>query len=332
MNVALIGAGNNASGHAKSLAQIEGIQIVGVADPIEEKASALAGEVGANSFTDHKKMLDSVKPDAVWISSPCWLHPDHTVDCAGAGAHVMCEKPMALSMTDCDRMIAAARDNGVKLAIGQSTRYAPALLEVKRIFESGQCGDLVTSWSIRMSYHKPQPHAPWRMDGEKSGGIVFEWEVHEIDFIRSLGGKVSDVYARTAYSRDDAPNFLDHFSAILTFESGGYGNLEASQSCTLGPGGRGFVGTKGSAQTSGRDTVQVKINEMDEVQIVQVPPDPHAERGFGRQTQNVDFIRAIREDDVSPIPGEDGRANIEIGLAIIESGKTGDVVRLPLSS
>ena len=332
MKVALIGAGKNGGGHIRSLAAMDDVTVVGIADPALERAQEMVSEVGGSAYTDHRAMLDSEKPEAVWISSPCDLHADHTVDCARAGAHIHCEKPMALALQDCDRMIAAAGDASVKLMIGQSTRYSPGLVQARRIYESGRCGDLVSAWSLRMSYHQAQPDVPWRLDGDRSGGIVFEWEVHEIDFVCSIGGSVSDVYARIAYSRKDAPNFLDHFSTILTFENGGYGNLEASQSCTLPVSGRGFVGTEGTVEVRGRDEVRIRNVAQEKAEIVPVPTDPYAEKGLGRMAQNADFIRAIREDDVSPIPGEDGRANIEIGLAIIESGKTGEVVRLPLQS
>ena len=332
MKVAVIGAGNNGLGHARCLAHIEEVEVVGVADPAIERAEAVVADAGGKAYSDHRAMLEQAKPDAVWISSPCWLHAAHTVDCCQAGAHVMCEKPMGLSLQDCDRMIAAARDGRVKLMIGQSTRYSEALLEIKRVLESGRCGDLVCAWSTRMSYHRPRPETMWRLDGDKSGGIVFEWEVHEIDFVCSLGGKVQQVYAQTAYSRPDAPTFLDHFSAVLTFQNGGCGNLEASQSCTLGVSGRGFVGTKGAAQAEGRDAVRVKTVDMDAAEEIKVELGDHVARGLGKLSEDADFVRAIRDDDDSPIPGEDGRANIEIGLAIIESGKTGQVVKLPIAA
>ena len=323
MKAAVIGAGNNGSTHARNLARIEGVAVVGFADPIAEKAAALASELGARPYADHREMLEEAAPEVVFISSPCWLHAGHAVDCANAGAHIMCEKPMALTLEDCDRMIASARENRVLLMIGQSTRYDPALQELKRIYESGRCGDLVCAWSTRMSYHRRQPDTPWRMDGDKSGGIVFEWEVHEIDFVCSIGGKVDRVYARTACTREDAPNFMDHFSAVLTFRDGGYGNLEASQSCALPMSGRGFVGTGGAAQTQGAGAIRVRTVDMEEPEVLTF------ERP-GKMSQDADFIRAVREGDVSPVPGEDGRANIEIGLAIVESGKTGNVVVLLL--
>ena len=191
----------------------------------------------------------------------------------------MCEKPMALSVDDCDRMIAAAKESGVKIMVDQTTRYLPALIELKRILASGRCGDFVKSWSLRESYHQIVDKDSWRLDFDKSGGVVFEWEVHEIDFVRSIGGDVRDVYARTARSREEAPTFLDHFSAILTFANGGFAKLEASQSQTLPSSGRGFTGTKGSVVASGTNTVTIRTADMKEPEQVAVAADPGDERG-----------------------------------------------------
>ena len=307
---------------------MDDVTVVGVADPVIERAQSLTSEVGGSPFDDHRRMLDEAKPEVVWVCSPCWLHADQTVDCAESGAHVMCEKPMSLNLLDCDRMIASAVENGVKLMIGQSTRFSPTHLELKRIKESGECGDLVRAWSIRESYHHVRNDAMWRLDGDKSGGIVFEWEVHEIDFLRSIGGEVSEVYARTAYSRHDAPTFLDTFSAIFTFEDGGYGNIEASQSATIRMTSRGFSGTSGTAVAKGRNEVSVGTVAMDKPESRTVEPDDGAARGLGRHTPNRAFLDAILNDQPSPVPGEDAKKNIEIGLAIIESGESGKVVSI----
>ena len=328
MKVAIIGAGNNATGHAKSLAAIDDVQVVGVADPMVDRAEALVADVGGTAYDDHRVMLEGEKPEAVWVCSPCFLHAQQTIDCAEAGAHVMCEKPMALSLEDCDRMIATAADAHVKIMVDQSTRFMPALLELKRILDSGRCGDFVKSWSLRENYHRIANKAHWRLDFEKSGGIPFEWEVHEIDFVRSIGGDVTDVYARTAFSREEAPTFLDHFSAILTFANGGFGNLEASQSQTLPSSGRGFTGTKGSAVASGKNTVKVKTADMDEPEEITVEPDPGTDQGLGRLTPNGQFIEAIRKDGLSPVSGEEGRINVAIACAIVQSGQTGKVISL----
>jgi myo-inositol 2-dehydrogenase/D-chiro-inositol 1-dehydrogenase len=328
LQIAIIGAGNNAIGHAKSLAVMDEVEIVGIVDPVIERAQSLVDLVGGQAFKHHAAMLRLVAPDAVWVCSPCWLHADQTVDCLSADAHVMCEKPMALNVADCDRMIEAASSRRVKLMVDQTTRFVPNLVEMQRIFRSGECGDLVRSWSIRESYHRIRNDASWRLDFDKSGGIVFEWEVHEIDFVRSIGGRVSEVYAKTAFSREDAPGFLDFFSAILTFENGGYGNLEASQSEALGMSSRGFSGTKGSAISMGKNRIKIQTVDDDEPRIIEVEPDEGSKRGLNRYTSNRPFIEAILTNGPSPVSGEDAKHNIEIAVAIVESGQTGEVVEI----
>ena len=109
MKVALIGAGENGVAHMRSLAVIEDITLVGIADPALESAQALASDVGGKAFADHRAMLESTAPDSVWISSPPYLHAAQAIVCATAGAHIYCEKPMALTLEECDEMIAAAQ-------------------------------------------------------------------------------------------------------------------------------------------------------------------------------------------------------------------------------
>lgn len=326
MRVAIIGAGNNAVGHAKSLEVMDEVEIVGIVDPILDRAKEMVNDFGGRAFEDHQTMLKDATPDAVWVCSPCFLHADQTVDCLSAGAHVMCEKPMALNVADCDRMIEAGKAKNVKLMVDQTTRFMANLVEMQRIFQAGECGDLVRSWSIRESYHQIKNNASWRLDFDKSGGIVFEWEVHEIDFVRSIGGRVKEVYAKTAFSRDGAPGFLDYFTAVLTFENGGYGNLEASQSEHLGMSGRGFSGTTGSAVAVGRDQIRIQTEGDVEPRIIDVATPEF--KGSNRYLSNRPFVEAILNDGPSPVSGEDAKHNIEIAAAIVESGKTDQVVSL----
>lgn len=326
MRVAIIGAGKNAQGHVQSLTCIDDVTVVGVADAVISQAEQLAQQVGARAFVDHHTLLEKMRPEAVWICTPCWLHAEQMVDCAAAGAHVMCEKPMALNLADCNRMIAAAAEHNIQFMVDQTTRYMPALVEIQRRFRRGDFGDLVNAWSIRQAYHRAEPGS-WRLDGDKSGGIVMEWEVHEIDFVCSIGGAVKQVYAHTAYSRPEAPTFLDHFSALLSFANGGYANLEASQSCAIGQGGRGLVGTEGAVEALGAQSYRLCTHEMQEIETIELPVNPA--EGM-RLTPNRQFIESILNNEPSPVSGEDARKNIEIGLAIVRAGQLGEVVHLPL--
>jgi len=321
MKVALIGAGKNGMGHVKRLAAMDDVTVVAIADTAIEPAEASAASVGAKAYGDHRAMLEEARPDAVWVSSPNWLHAEHTVDCANAGCHVMCEKPMALNLEDCDRMIEAARASNVQLTIGQSLRYFPGIVEARRILESGRIGDLVSPWSIRMSQFG-RADDTWRLAGDKSGGCVMELHVHEIDFVRIVGGEVTQVYAKTAHTWPHAPTFLNHFTAVLGFKNGAFANLEGSWAYPLGMATRGIIGSRGAIEIKGKDAVSVMTTDMDKAEVVKAA-------GSDR-TLDDDFVQSLRDGSPPPVTPEDGRANIEIALAIVKSGETGEAVNLPL--
>ena len=195
----IIGAGNNGKGHAKCLSAIDGVEIVGFADPAPEAAKAACDELGGKPFEDYQDLLGA-GVDAVWICSPNFMHAEQAVAAAEAGVHVMCEKPMCLSLEEADAMIAAHKAAGTKLMIGQSTRYGSALRKLLQMLEEGVFGRLIACWSTRLGHYKPLSPDHWRVDPVKSGGVKMEWEIHEIDVLRCIGGRVASVYGSVGFS------------------------------------------------------------------------------------------------------------------------------------
>ena len=120
LRVGLVGAGVIGRPHLAALLQVQGIKVVGIADPVAPAAEALATQAGTTAYADYRQLLGKV--DAVWICTPTFLHAEQTVAFAEAGVHVFCEKPMALNLGAADRMIAAARQAKVQLMIGQVIR------------------------------------------------------------------------------------------------------------------------------------------------------------------------------------------------------------------
>ena len=332
LKVGIIGSGKNGAGHAACLNAIEEARIVAFADVAYENAQALAERYNAKAFHDHRELLDH-GVDAVWICSPQFVHAEQAVDAAEAGVHVMCEKPMALTLDEADAMIGAAKKNSTKLMIGQSTRYSHQLSKMKAMLEAGDLGRLVACWSTRLGHHQPPSPNHWRMDPAKSGGVKLEWEVHEIDVLRCFGGRVLTVSGKVAYGREDAPSFDDTFAAILGFENGALGRLDASQAARIGFTNRGIMGTKGMAYARGQDEIVLRSEKHPSGNVVKVdlPEYLTGEVRLAKKGQDGDFIRAILDNDKSPISGEDGRADIEIALAILESSQKDEVIRLDLA-
>ncbi|NOZ24258.1 MAG: Gfo/Idh/MocA family oxidoreductase [Planctomycetes bacterium] len=327
--VGIIGAGNNGKGHARCLSNIEGVKVVGFADAVMDAAQAASDEFGGKPFTKHNDLLGA-DVDAVWISSPNFMHAEQTIDAAKAGVHVMCEKPMGLTLDECDAMIEAHKAAGTKLMIGQSTRYGGSLKKLLDMLAAGVFGRLIACWSTRLGHYAAPSPGHWRVNPKLSGGVKMEWEIHEIDVLRCIGGKVTSVYGSMGYSREDVPDYDDTFAAILTFEDGAFGRLDASQGARIGFSNRGLMGSKGMAYLHGRNEIRYKTDDTNGMQTIEVPLKEHEkpEAKLAKLDEDTDFVRACQEDREPTITGEDARVNIEIALAILNASEQKQVIPL----
>ncbi|MDP6507372.1 MAG: Gfo/Idh/MocA family oxidoreductase, partial [Planctomycetota bacterium] len=173
-----------------------------------EAAQRRADEAQARAVTDLDELLGS-DADVVVICTPTPSHPELVLRAAEAGKHVMCEKPMALTLKDCRRMIDACEQAGVKLAIGHTIRFFGTFRTVRRLVAEGAIGAPVAGTFDRMGTSKPRPasDAPrwsghWREDPRNSGGHVLEGFIHELDCTRSVFGTVASVAAEVAGNQD----------------------------------------------------------------------------------------------------------------------------------
>ncbi len=133
IGIGLIGCGNMGTSLAKGLLNVDAAQLVAVSDVNEELAAKASAELGGDAHTDYKDMLARDDVQGVAIASPQFLHCQMTLDAAAAGKHVFSEKPMATNVADCDKMIQACADAGVKLMIGQVCRFHPVHGKVREI-------------------------------------------------------------------------------------------------------------------------------------------------------------------------------------------------------
>ncbi len=328
VKVGLIGCGNMGSGLAKACSQLENASVVGVADLAAEKAEKLAGELNARAFDDPEKLLAEDDIDAVIVAVPNFLHAETASAVAESGKHVFCEKPMALTVDDCDKMIQAAKTNGVKLMVGQVLRYNPVFVKMKEIVDSGVLGEPFSMYVSRVSggsWGNPQH---WRMKKELTGGILYEVSVHEIDYMRYICGDVASVSACMGnFLQSDDRDYEDTAHVMLRFKSGGVGTLIAGQCSSMG----GYDGKihcrKGTIHfDNGKRTVAYKPFDGERVEFGS--EDMKTEPGVRREVRY--FIESIIEDKEPAIPGEEGRKVIEIVQAAYISAREGREVKLPL--
>ena len=180
IKVCLIGGGRAGMIHARNYKnKIEGAKIVACVDAVEAAAKSAAEELGVEKvYTDYHDILDDKEIDAVVVVAPTDLHEQIVIDCANAGKHIFCEKPMAMTVEECDAMIEACERNNVKLQIGFMRRYDASFREAKAMLDAGAIGELVQVHSNTRGPSKPRP---WMYDIKKSNGILAEVNSHDID-------------------------------------------------------------------------------------------------------------------------------------------------------
>lgn len=198
IRVGIIGFGFMGGVHFNGWQANESAQVVSICDanPIEGKAKQGNIDTGSDElnlngvsiYTDIADMLTAENLDAVSITLPTHLHKAISIQCLEAGVHVLCEKPMALTVEDCDAMIAAADTAGKQLMIGHCIRFWPVYVWVKRAVEERAFGDVLTADFSRLTYAPAWDANSWFSDQKKSGGIGLDLHIHDLDFIQHLFG------------------------------------------------------------------------------------------------------------------------------------------------
>ena len=198
IRVGVIGFGFMGGVHFRSWQANKNAQVVAIcaANPITDKAKR--GNIDAGNdelnlegisiYTEIADLLASEKIDVVSITLPSYLHKSISIQCLDAGVHVLCEKPMALTVEDCDAMIAAANAAGKELMVGQCIRFWPVYTWIKQAVERGQFGSVRVADFSRLTYAPVWDANSWFSDSAKSGGIGLDLHIHDLDFIQHLFG------------------------------------------------------------------------------------------------------------------------------------------------
>lgn len=332
----LVGCGRISKNHFDAISRLDGIDLVGVADIVAERANSAAAEYGVPSFTSLKAMLKGVDCDIVTIAAPSGLHPTLGIEAATAGKHVVSEKPMAVSLEGADSLIAACADNGVRLFVVKQNRLNPAIQLVKRAVEKGRFGR-IHSANCTVRWARPQAYydqAPWRGTWAMDGGAFMNQASHYVDLIQWLAGPVESVVAITA-TQERKIEAEDSGAAVLRFRNGAIGVLDVTM-LTYPKNLEGSItilGDKGSVKIGGTAVNRVETwlfeDYDDDDKLIEVaattPPNVY---GFGHQGYYTNVVRLLRGEPALDTNGAEGRKSLEIILGIYESARTGTVVKL----
>jgi predicted dehydrogenase len=247
LSLGIAGLGN--AGHAvlRDLDKVAGVDLVAVADIRGHALETVQRENDAIcTYEGVAEMCGSEKIDAVWIATPTEFHTDHVITALERGKHVICEKPMALSLDDCDRVIEAEEKNKLILLM-HSKAMDPPIVKMREVIAGGELGRVIqiNTWSYK-GWLKSARLAS-EVDSSKGGGVLFRQGPNQVDIVRALcGGKVRSVRATAGkwHPRFDTEG---NFTAMLEFEDGtpatlvfnGYGFFDTSE-LTWGIGEGGY--------------------------------------------------------------------------------------------
>ncbi len=217
--VAVVGIGNMGRNHLRVLMDIPEAHVVGVADLNKKALDTAAQRYGVAIFEDYRQMLDEAAPDGIVVSVPTTSHREVTLEAIRRGISVLIEKPIAFSREEAEEMIAAARRQGVKLAVGHIERFNPAVVELKKRMESGQLG---RAFMIHARRQSPVPRQV------SDVGVAMDLATHELDMMLYLTG--SDVVSLNAeisqVLRDKTRE--DIVFGLLRFDNGVLGVIDVN--------------------------------------------------------------------------------------------------------
>ncbi len=248
LKVGLAGLGVAAAMVMPGIDAYPGAQIVAAADPRESARAAFEAQYGGRAYADVQALCADPDVDAIWIATPNHLHCEHTIAAAEHGKHVICTKPMALTIDECERMCAAAERNGVLLLCGQTWSMSPDVRAMAAVVRSGELGRIIAITSWMSTDWLIKPRVAEEVDERLGGGVVFRHAPHLIDTIRTLGpGPLRSVRAMVGRWMPERP-CPGNFTAYLEFEDGtpaslvynGYGYFDTSE-LTWGIGNRWYT-------------------------------------------------------------------------------------------
>lgn len=343
LGVALIGCGGIAkSAHLPALAQLpDELRLLSVMDVNRAAAESTGQAFGVPATARLEEALDTPGVEAAIVTSPEFWHREAVLAAADRGLHILCEKPMASSLEDADAMIAAAREHSVYLMIGHSRRFTGRYRVLREAVLRGDIGEVRT---VRENERRSRPAAPatgsywspthWTGDPAHSVGAILTNGIHEADlFTWFLRDVPVSVYAESRVTRAGGrvPDFI---SFTVTYRNGGIGSSEVNNA--LPPGYPGFhafelFGTDG--MLSARDS-EMRMLEFFGADGAMRDPAAyhhllHVEEAYVEEHRA--FVRSVREGVPLPVPPEEARLALAIGLAADASARSGQAEPVSLA-
>ena len=367
LNIGIAGLGTAAKQVLPAFDKVDGVRLAAAADIRAEARSEFAANYQIEACPSIEELCRSSEIDAVWIETPNHLHAEHAICAADNGKHVICAKPLAATLNECDKMIAATRANNVRLLVGHSKIFDPPIRAIGEIARSNRLGKVIhiDSWFYNDWLRRPRLRQ--ELDEQKGAGFILRQAPHLVDIVNYIA--VSPAQSVRAMSGRWEPKMPSdgNLSALIAYESGalasmslnGYGYFDSSElSWGIGPFGKRQESNKPVKRPEGALGEHEKYSQSRDASAGDAMPffGLHVvsfERGVIRQSPNglliytdegceevllplylgraaelIELRDALREDrEVFP-NGDWGKANLEICLALLQSAREGKDVAL----
>jgi predicted dehydrogenase len=357
VRTAIIGCGKVGTIHAEALAALPESKFVAVCDSQFARAQAFGNRYGVMPFDSVREMLSCSGAEAVTICTPHPLHEQPCVEAATSGVHVLVEKPLASSLAACDAMLAAAHDAGIKLGVVSQRRLFEPVQRMKAAIDAGKIGQPILgtfsmfSWRDEAYYRSDPWRGKWATEG---GGVLVNQSPHQLDLLQWFLGEIDELTGYWANLNHPSIEVEDTAVAMIRFKSGALGSIVTSVSQKPGIHTKVHVhGASGASVGVQTDTGASFVAGMTSIaepplnDIWTIPGEEHLlpefvaedRRRFEQidattyyhKLQIQDFLRAIREDRLPLVTGEEGRIVVEMFTAIYRSNETRRAVKFPVA-
>ncbi len=341
-NIGIVGAGLIADFHARAVNDIDNAKLIGFCDRGSGRASQLAGKYSCQAFVNYEEMVDADDIDILAIATPSGFHMEPTVAAAQAGKHVICEKPLEVTLQRIDAMIDAHDKAGTQLGGIFPYRFNDAMAPLRKAIDSGRFGVITYAgvyvpWWRTDEYYKDSWHGTWKLDG---GGALMNQSIHMIDLLCDLMPPVESVQAYAHNLGHPQIEAEDTAVVSLRFISGAVGIIYGTTASWPGQFRRfEITGTKGAVvyledsftvwqfaeETDADEQIRAKFGKISGGGGVADP----AAIDYENHTRNFKaFIDSLETGEEFSINGRQARKAVELIVAIYESAREQKCVKL----
>ena len=315
---AVVGCGDVSVVHLQAIQNLAGVELVGVCDTDQDRAAATARLYGVPEFVDHWRLLEATRPDVVHVCTPHHQHVPVAIDCLTAGVGVLVEKPVAHTVAEADRLIAAAAAYpGVQAGICLQNRYNAASLAARELLNSGKLG-AVLGGSATVLWHRDQDYyraRPWRGRlRDSGGGVLINQAIHTLDLLEWLIGDVERVRGHTGrYALDGVIDVEDTAHALLDHAGGARSVVFATVgNATDSPVTIEIVTERATLLIRGDLTVSYADGRVDTVAERLTSPGGRAYWGASHELLIADFYRARADPEPFWIGPQEGARSLRL--------------------